>query len=67
MIARIAYLAVAFVLLAGYFAMAQRTVPREAAGYLVVAVCGTLPAPAYVVGSYQAATIDVNGKFCVSQ
>jgi hypothetical protein len=67
MTGRVIYLTIIFVLIAGYFAMAQRSVPREAAGYLVVAVCGTLPAPVYVAGSYQAATIDVNGKFCVSQ
>lgn len=54
-------------LLTTYFAMAQRTPPREAAGYLVVAVCGTLPAPAYVAGSYAAPTVDISGKVCVSQ
>jgi hypothetical protein len=56
-----------FVLIVVYFAEAQRTPPREAAGYLVVAVCGTLPPPAYVAGSYAAPTVDVTGKVCVSQ
>jgi len=65
-------LALFFALIVTYIAIAQtpvtpRTPPREAAGYYVVAVCGTLPAPAYVAGTYAAATIDVTGKFCVSQ
>jgi hypothetical protein len=52
---------------ATYFANAQRTQPREAAGYYVVAVCGTLPAPAYVAGSYAAPTVDVTGQVCVNK
>jgi len=62
------YLAVALiVMMAAYVAMAQRSQPREAAGYLVVTTCGTLPAPAYVAGTYAAATVDVAGQFCVNK
>jgi hypothetical protein len=60
------YLA-ALAVFASLYAVAQRTQPREPAGYLVVATCGTLPAPAYVAGSYQAPTIDTTGKTCVNQ
>jgi uncharacterized membrane protein YoaK (UPF0700 family) len=51
------------------FALGQvpRTPPKTVVGYYVVAVCGTLPAPAYVAGSYAAPTIDVTGKLCVNQ
>jgi uncharacterized membrane protein YoaK (UPF0700 family) len=57
-----------FVILAAWaFAQTPRTPPREAAGYLVVAVCGTLPAPAYVAGSYAAPTVDVTGQTCVNK
>jgi hypothetical protein len=55
------------VTLAAYFANAQRTQPREAAGYYVVTTCGTLPAPAYVAGSYAAPTVDVTGQVCVNK
>ena len=48
-------------------ATAQRSQPRDVMGYLVVTTCGTLPAPAYVAGSYAAGTIDVTGKLCVNQ
>jgi uncharacterized membrane protein YoaK (UPF0700 family) len=60
-------LALILVLVAVYVAEAQRSQPKELPGYLVVATCGTLPAPAYVAGSYAAATIDVTGKLCVNQ
>jgi hypothetical protein len=58
-------------LMAGYVVAQTPVTPRKGpntiAGYLVVATCGTLPAPAYVAGNYAAPTIDVTGKLCVSQ
>lgn len=64
--------AVGMVAAAVAFAIAQtpvvpRTQPRDTVGYLVVAACGTLPAPAYVAGSYASPTVDVAGKLCVNQ
>jgi uncharacterized membrane protein YoaK (UPF0700 family) len=61
--------ALGILLTAAVFAVAQtpRTPPKEVPGYLVVAVCGTLPAPAYVAGNYASPTIDVTGKLCVNQ
>lgn len=64
------YLGMCFLLLATWFAMAQvtsRKAPQTVSGYLVVAACGTLPAPAYVAGTYAAPTIDPTGKICTSQ
>jgi hypothetical protein len=61
-------LALFLTLLATWVAVAQqRSQPKELSGYLVVAVCGTLPAPAYVAGTYAAPTIDVAGETCVNK
>ena len=65
-------ISVVCMLLLAYIAVAQTPVvprkqPQSINGYLVVAACGTLPAPAYVAGNYVAATIDTTGKLCTSQ
>lgn len=57
--------ALVILLLAGMVVVAQqpRQVPKAVDGYLVVATCGTL-APAYVVGTYQAPTVNPTGAVC---
>lgn len=61
---------VGLLLMMGITVMAATQVQRatQFPGYLVVAVCGTLPSGVtYPAGTYQAATQDVNGKHCVNQ
>jgi hypothetical protein len=57
-----------FVLFATMVWGAQQQRATSVPGYLVVTTCGTLPTGiTYAAATYQAATIDATGKFCVSQ